>query len=221
MTSSYITLRSEHSGRHLAIFWNKISWVKIMVILFTVCSEAPIWEYLSRFQHLGHWRQIHYLNQWWQKMHCAKSGGKVRDCSLEENRQNTFHDDVIKWKHLPRYWPFVRGIHRSPVNSPHKGQWRGALMFTLICTRINDWVNNREAGDLRHHRGHYDVTVMLLRRDLSSHIAEGWYDVKFTEQNLMTLLILGLFTLWTTSWKFIICKNNDSPMVAPFSSGMS
>ena len=39
------------------------------------------------------------------------------------------HDDVIKWKHLPRYWPFVRGIHRSPVNSPHKGQWRGALMF--------------------------------------------------------------------------------------------
>ena len=33
-----------------------------------------------------------------------------------------FHDDVIKWKHFPRYWPFVRGIHRSPVNSPHKGQ---------------------------------------------------------------------------------------------------
>ena len=32
------------------------------------------------------------------------------------------HDDVIKWKHFPRYWPFVRGIHRSPVNSPHKGQ---------------------------------------------------------------------------------------------------
>ena len=43
------------------------------------------------------------------------------------------HDDVIKWKHFPRYWPFVRGIHRSPVNSPHKGQWRGALMFYLIC----------------------------------------------------------------------------------------
>ena len=54
-----------------------------------------------------------------------------------------FHEDVIKWKHFPRYWPFVRGIHRSPVNSPHKGQWRGALMFTLICARINGWVNNR------------------------------------------------------------------------------
>ena len=44
-----------------------------------------------------------------------------------------FHDDVITWKHFPRYWPSVRGIHRSPVNSPHKGQWRGALMFSLIC----------------------------------------------------------------------------------------
>ena len=71
------------------------------------------------------------------------------------------HDDVIKWKHFPRYWPFVRGI---PVNSLHKGQWRGALMFSLICTRINGWVNNGEAGDLRRHRAHYDVIVMFSER---------------------------------------------------------
>ena len=70
------------------------------------------------------------------------------------------HDDVIKWKHFPRYWLFVREIHRSPVNSPHKGQWRGALMFTLICVWINDWVNNREAGDLRRQLAHSDVSVM-------------------------------------------------------------
>ena len=48
-----------------------------------------------------------------------------------------YHDDVIKWKHFPRYWPFVRGIHRSQVNFPHKGQWCGALMFSLICAWIN------------------------------------------------------------------------------------
>ena len=71
------------------------------------------------------------------------------------------HGDVIKWKHFPRYWPFLRGIHRSPVNSPHKSQWRGALMFSAICAWINGWVNNGEAGDLRHHRAHYDVTVMV------------------------------------------------------------
>ena len=70
------------------------------------------------------------------------------------------HDDVIEWKPFPHYWPFVQGIHRSPVNSLHKGQWREALMFSLICVWINGWVNNREAGDLRRYRAHYDVTVM-------------------------------------------------------------
>ena len=62
---------------------------------------------------------------------------------------------------FPRYWPFVRGIHRSPVNSPHKGQWRGALKSSLICVWINGRVNNREAGDLRRNRAHYDVIVMI------------------------------------------------------------
>ena len=71
-----------------------------------------------------------------------------------------FHDDVIKWKHFPRYWRFVRGIHRSPVNFPHKGQWRRALMLSLICVWIKGWVNNRDTGDLRRYRAHYDVTVM-------------------------------------------------------------
>ena len=47
---------------------------------------------------------------------------------------------------------FVRGIHRWPVNSPYKGQWRGALLFSLICAWTNGWVNNREAGDLSRHR---------------------------------------------------------------------
>ena len=86
------------------------------------------------------------------------------------------HDDVIKWKHFPRYWPFVRGIHWSPVNSPHKAQWRGALMFSLICVWINGWVHNREAGDLRRHRARYDVTVMIciLRRDRHLTVLIQW-----------------------------------------------
>ena len=56
----------------------------------------------------------------------------------------------------------MRGIQRSPVNSPHKGQWRGALMLSLICARINGWVNNREASDLRRHRTHFNVTEMAF-----------------------------------------------------------
>ena len=76
------------------------------------------------------------------------------------------YDDVIKWNHFPRNWPFVWGIHRSPVNSPHKDQWRGALVFSLIYAWMNDWVNNREAGDLRRYRAHCDVIVMMCLRCL-------------------------------------------------------
>ena len=89
---------------------------------------------------------------------------------------NLNHDDVIKWKHFPCYWLFVRGIHRSPVNSPHKGQWRGALMLSLICVWINDWVNNREAGALRRYRAHYDVIVMFADcqlRDIRPRLDNG------------------------------------------------
>ena len=53
----------------------------------------------------------------------------------------------------------------SPVNSPHKGQWRGALMFSLICVWINAWVNYREAGDLRRYHAYYGVTAMFTHHD--------------------------------------------------------
>ena len=64
------------------------------------------------------------------------------------------------WRHqmetFPRYWPFVR----ESVDFPHRGQWRRALMYSLICARANGWVNNRDAVDKRRHHAHYDVTVM-------------------------------------------------------------
>ena len=59
---------------------------------------------------------------------------------LNSNAIKSLYDDVIKWKLFLRYLPFVRGIHRWPVNSPqHKGQWRGALMFSSISA----WSNRR------------------------------------------------------------------------------
>ena len=57
------------------------------------------------------------------------------------------------WRHQMETFSALLAI------SPHKGQWHGALMFSLICVWINNWVNNREAGDLRHYRAHYDVIV--------------------------------------------------------------
>ena len=123
----------------------------------------------------GQWRQI-----WYHSNSCCRRLAAPN------------HDDVIKWKQFPRYWPFVRGIHRSPLNSPHKGQWRGALMFSLICTRINGWVNNGEAGDLRRHRAHYDVIVMVI-------IIWLWHPTMFTKWQLKKFGImttLGVQCIW-------------------------
>ena len=80
--------------------------------------------------------------------------------SLWRNCNDKTHEYVNEMETFPRYWPFVRGIHRPQVNSPHKGQWRGAFMFSLTCTWINDWVKNREFGYLRRNHAHYDSTVM-------------------------------------------------------------
>ena len=82
--------------------------------------------------------------------------------------EGPLHGDVIIWKHFSRYWPCVQWIHRPSVNSPHKSQWRGALMFSLICARTNGWVDNSDAGDLRCHLVHYEVTVMFPLGCISS-----------------------------------------------------
>ena len=71
-----------------------------------------------------------------------------------------WQNDVTKCKHFPRCWSFVRRIHRSSVGSHHKGQWRGALIFSLICAWTNGRANNPEAGDLIRYRAHYDVILM-------------------------------------------------------------
>ena len=97
---------------------------------------------------------------WGLAITASQFSSQYTSASDSARLKGSVHDVVIKWKHFPRYWPFVRGIHRPPVNSPHKGQWGVALIFSLICTGINDWVNNGEAGDLRRHRAHHDVTVM-------------------------------------------------------------
>ena len=75
---------------------------------------------------------------------------------------NSVHDDVIKWN----YFCVTGSLW---VDSPHKGQWRVDLMFSLICVWTNGWANNQDASNLRH-RAHYDVNVMempsLLLRQL-------------------------------------------------------
>ena len=133
-------------------FSNSFSWKKLFIFYIQICvtimcyqgpnshyasisGSAPSYDLKERGQVLSHI----YVTQ----PQCDKP--KI-----------IYHDDFIKWEHFLRYWPFVSGIHR-----PHKGQWRGALLFPLICAWTNSWANNGDAGDLRRHRVRYDVTLMV------------------------------------------------------------
>ena len=129
-------------------------------------SDIEIWKSLEQ-AHLKDFVTYHNMGL---NFECGEDGTNMRWVSLLAANEGLCHDDAIKWKHFPRYWPFVRGIHRWPVNSPHKGPWSWALMFSLICAWINGWVKNREAGDLRRHPrpAHYDVTVMYV-------VGGGWW----------------------------------------------
>ena len=126
--------------------------LRMVLLLKVLCTQSTSWLWLARHSctQAAVWLYL-------ARLVCIRA---VLCLSLALYQRTQAHDDVIKWKIFPRYWPFARGIPRSPVNSPHKGQWRGAFMFSLICVWINGWVNNGEAGDFRRRRAHYGVTVM-------------------------------------------------------------
>ena len=104
-----------------------------------------------------------------------------------------YHDDFNKCKLFARYWPLVRGIHRSPVDSPHNGQLYGGLMFSLISAWTNGWANNRDAVELRRHPAHYDVNVVIKWGiTVGSHVL--WYtsERSFSVWQLSTALSTDL-----------------------------
>ena len=118
MAQGYVKNNNSQATRFRALHWSKTDfkyWAdektdKAQSYMYVIQSQLI---YMMNKENIWFW--VH-----WQRQHS-------RLIIMEWT-----HDDVIKWKHFPRDWPFVRGIHRSPVNSPHKGQWRGALMFSLI-----------------------------------------------------------------------------------------
>ena len=102
----------------------------------------------------------------------------------------------IHFIHLPTWWchqmetfppllALYAGIHQSPMISPHKGQWRGALMFSLICTWANGRANNQNTSDLRRHCTHHDATVMKIVQ-----IVRG-YHVDFVSEKFTITFVEG------------------------------
>ena len=142
---------------YLYILWRRFSQARIHFF----CSSGPNWRSVKTFYSLHPLIPDIVIFSFHRRSFPSYHSENEPSCFFTPQWWRPsglfwLHDDVIKWKLFPRNWPFVRGIHRSP----HKGQWRGALMFSLICVWIFGWVNNRVAGDLRRYRTHYDVTVM-------------------------------------------------------------
>ena len=109
------------------------------------------------------------------------------------------HDDVIKWKHFPHYWQFVRG--NSPVTSEFprtKASDAGLWSFSFIYTWINSWINNGEAGNLRRHRAHYDVTVMKaanqVKQNKDTHRNQQRYSSIM--KSLVTITVTSKWARW-------------------------
>ena len=92
--------------------------------------------------------------------------------------------------------PLNRGIHHSLVNSPHKGKWRGALMFSLICAWINGWINNHEAAYLRCHCAHYDAIVMSYDKDRLWRYHSTWKFEKYIIDINFHFSFRSRFLLW-------------------------
>ena len=173
MISTWLSLAAPLSGRQppvslvmvcaMMVLFFILSWLRYQLLVdFPVCNP-----YSSR---LHQWNRVNCMIAL-VPVKIIKHKKYVRQATTKIDKA---HDDVIKWKHFPRNWPFVRGIHRGPVNSPHKGQWRGALMFSFICVWINNWVNNREADDLRRYSAHYDVIVMACAFSSGFYSAVTW-----------------------------------------------
>ena len=89
------------------------------------------------------------------------------------------HDNVIKWKHFPRYWPFVRGIHRSPVISPHKRPVtrRFDVFFDLRLNKLLSkqswgwWFKTLSRTLRRHSYGHPSLVEIICRVKDRAHLS--------------------------------------------------
>ena len=152
------TLRPRQNVRHFpddifkCIFLNKNIyefWLKFHLSCFPTVQLTVFQHWIRKWLDAGQ-ATNHYLNQWclvyWRIY-----------ASLGHN--DLTNDKWSWWRNQMETFSALLAICAG--NSPHKGQWCRALMFSLVCSWTNGWVKNGETVDLRRHRAHYDVTTML------------------------------------------------------------
>ena len=132
---------------------NRATWLVVSVSISKALTLDPQVDY-SAVRHTGHFTLRH--------TQIALYDPLMQTITSDKHTVGTRQYLTTWWRHqieniFPALLALLRGIHRSPVNSPHKGHWHEALIFSLICAWINAWVNNLEAGDFGRHGVHCDV----------------------------------------------------------------
>ena len=117
-------------------------WARLNLIPFTIglwyswgWGQNPV----SDLDLVNDNREVDCMSNWTRVVQSGPSPGAGPIDMMTSSNGNIFR--------VTGHWPFVRGIHRSPVNFPHKGQWRGALMFSecfLLC--LNKWLRKQSWG---------------------------------------------------------------------------
>ena len=129
---------------------------------WVITSHVKLWIWLQQHQPCNKaiWDILHGCIQYYHIRNTLSN----KNAPINKYQPFSYHP-LSWWRHQMETFSALLAIcaGNSPVPGefPHKGQWRGALMFSLICVWINGWVNNRKAGDLRRYRAHYDVIVMI------------------------------------------------------------
>ena len=133
------------------------------------------------------------------------------------------HDDVIKWKHFPRYWPFVRGFTGHRWIPRTKASDAKLWCFLWSAPWINGCINNLEAGDLKRHLAHYDVTVMeivfllpLIWNHPTSKTTLRGCLFKEVPPYFVIVLILRMIKMWFVSKHSCISLTNRNGINQPW-----
>ena len=171
LSTLQVTWESSHLGEIPSDFgcWLGISWVALKsLFVYLIFWNSPMWHFTVCFTIHSQKAvcslfidqlcvQCHWL---WQHHQLKLIHGLLWCCiqwchsSVDNSPSPWWHHQIDTFSAL---LAICAGNSQSLVNSLHKGQWCGALMFSLIYVWINGWVNNGEAGDLRCHRAHYSV----------------------------------------------------------------
>ena len=131
----------------------------------------------------------YFFNNAHSKMFSVKPGfncsWKIKTKWFSWISKSSTHDYVINWKHFPRYWPVVLGIYQSPVNSPHKGQWRRALIFSIVCAwTLEQTIKTLVITDA------ITLFVTIMHSSKSK-------TIMFSDWNL------AIFTFWCLTWECV------------------